>query len=112
MGWGGPGKQFAWRGGAFGPAVEMLDGSALAAEVTVRPNREPATNNRQTYFVSSQAMGRKRLFQVKRWADLFVETLIHYRDEQALQLHCFVLMPDHFHAIITPHDSLEKAMQY
>ena len=78
----------------------------------MRPNREPATNNRQTYFVGSQTMGRKRLFQVERWAELFIETLIHYRDERAFQLHGFVLMPDHFHAIITPHDSLEKAMQY
>jgi REP element-mobilizing transposase RayT len=32
---------------------------------------------------------------------LFVDVLLHYRQEQKYQLHDFVLMPDHFHLLIT-----------
>ena len=46
-------------------------------------------------------------------AELFLETLFHYRDEKAFLLHEVVIMPDHFHLILTPAPkySLEKAMQ-
>jgi putative transposase len=41
---------------------------------------------------------------------LFLETLYGYRPERYL-LHGFVLMPDHFHLLITPTASLELAVQ-
>jgi putative transposase len=43
-----------------------------------------------------------------------VASLLHYRDSGAYQLHGFVLMPDHFHALVTPsaETTLEKAMQF
>ncbi len=77
----------------------------------MKPAREPATDNRQTYFVSSQTWGRRRLFQIDRWARLFLETLYHYRGSAYL-LHEFVIMPDHFHALLTPRTSLKRAMQF
>jgi len=47
-------------------------------------------------------------------ARLFLDTLTRYRSEGRFLLHEFVLMPDHFHLLLTPaHDvSLEKALQF
>jgi putative transposase len=77
----------------------------------LRPAREPATHNQQTYFVSSQTWGRRNLFAKDRWAKLLVDCLYHYRGKAYL-LHEFVVMPDHFHVLITPIGSLEKAVQF
>lgn len=41
-----------------------------------------------------------------------METLYHYRQQGAFGLHAFVVMPDHFHVLITPSGSLERAVQY
>jgi len=77
----------------------------------MRPTREPATNNRQTYMVTSEAWGRRDLFKREPWAKLFIDTMYHYRGSSYL-LHEFVLMPDHFHLLITPVGSLERAVQF
>ena len=74
------------------------------------PKREVATNNGQTYFVTSNTAERRPFFRHERWATLFLETLYGYRPDRYL-LHAFVLMPDHFHLIITPSASLELAIQ-
>ena len=42
---------------------------------------------------------------------MFLETLRSYRG-RAYLLHDYVLMPEHFHIIITPVGSLEKAVQF
>jgi putative transposase len=76
----------------------------------MRPEREHATNNCQTYMVTSNTWGRRSLFRAEPWARLFLETLYHYRPEAYL-LHAFVLMPEHFHVLITPQGSLERAVQ-
>ncbi len=77
----------------------------------MRPIREPARHNQQTYMVTSETWGRRNLFAKHRWVRLFLETLYHYRSSGYL-LHAFVLMPDHFHILITPLTSLERAVQY
>ena len=74
------------------------------------PKREIATNNGQTYFVTSNTEGRKPFFRHERWAKLFLETLYNYRPQKYL-LHGLVLMPDHFHILISPMQSLELAIQ-
>lgn len=76
----------------------------------MRPKREVATRNGQTYFVTSNTTGRKPFFRHERWAELFVETLYGYKAERFL-LHDFVVMPDHFHLLMTPLESLERAVQ-
>ena len=76
----------------------------------MRPKRERATDNQQTYFITSRTAGSRSLFQTDRWADLFLKILYHYRAERAYLLHAFVVMPDHFHAIITPTGALERAV--
>ncbi len=74
----------------------------------------PAPQELRTYFVTAVTTNRRRLFQVEANAALFLKTLADYRDQHRYHLHAFVVMPDHFHAIITPAPevSLEKAMQY
>jgi putative transposase len=83
---------------------------ALAPEKRMYPKRETATNNGQTYFVSSSTAQPKPFFRHERWATLFLEILQSYRPERYL-LHAFVLMPDHFHVVISPKAGLELAVQ-
>jgi putative transposase len=77
----------------------------------MRPTREHATNNGQTYMITSATWGRRALFQNDRWARLLLETLYHNRGSAYL-LHEFVIMPDHIHVLLTPKTSLENAVQF
>ena len=77
----------------------------------MRPTREHATSNGQTYMITSRTWGSRMLFSREVWAKLFIETLYHYRGSAYL-LHEFVVMPDHIHVLLTPSTSLEKAVQY
>jgi len=77
----------------------------------MKPQREHATHNSQTYMVTSSTWERRSLFQAEPWARLLIDTLYHYRGAAYL-LHEFVIMPDHFHALITPQTSNEKALQF
>jgi hypothetical protein len=43
---------------------------------------------------------------------LFVATLLRYRDNQAYQLHAFVLMPEHFHLLVTPSAELASSAPF
>lgn len=63
-----------------------------------------------TFFITSGTYNRRRLFQVERNAELFLETLHHYRTEGRYSLHAFVVMPDHIHLLLTPHESLERTV--
>ena len=75
----------------------------------MRPSREFVRQTEQSYFVSSQTAGRKPFFRHERWAQLFLNVLENYRT--GYLLHAYVLMPDHIHLLLTPTDSLEKAVQ-
>jgi putative transposase len=77
----------------------------------LRPSREHATHNNQTYMVTTDTWGRRELFRNERWAKLLIDTLYHYRGTAYL-LHEFVVMPDHIHILLTPFTSLEKAVQF
>ena len=77
----------------------------------MRPTREHATSNGQTYMITSSTWGRRSLFSRVAWANLLIDTLYHYRGTAYL-LHEFVVMPDHIHIILTPKTSLEKAVQF
>jgi len=77
----------------------------------MKPKREHATNNGQTYMVTSTTWNRSGHFRNERWARLFIDTLYHYRGA-AYQLHEFVVMPDHIHILMTPKASLERAVQF
>ncbi|MGB8887990.1 MAG: transposase [Candidatus Korobacteraceae bacterium] len=77
----------------------------------MKPTREHASNNSQTYFVTGSTWQRRALFKNTQWAELFLETLYSYRGKGYL-LHEYVLMPDHFHVLITPEETLERAVQF
>jgi putative transposase len=76
----------------------------------MRPAREAVRASGQTYFVSSQTINRSPFFRHQRWAMLMQEVFQHYRGESYL-LHAYVIMADHFHMILSPLSSLERAMQ-
>jgi putative transposase len=73
-----------------------------------------APQETRTYFVTAITAERRRLFQVTATAELLQRTIFDYRSQGKFLLHAFVIMPDHFHALITPAPdvSLEKAMQF
>lgn len=76
----------------------------------MRPARQ-SIRSEETYFVTSQTWQRRALFRNERWAKLFLETLHSYRG-RAYLLHEYVLMPEHFHVLITPSVTLERAVQF
>jgi len=77
----------------------------------MRPPREHATSNGQTYMITSSTWERRALFSREVWAKLLIDILYHYRGTAYL-LHEFVVMPDHIHVLLTPKTSLEKAVQF
>ena len=69
-------------------------------------------SSKATYFVTSIAFDRRRLFQVEERARMFVKTLQHYRLQGHYRLHAFVVMPDHVHFLITLQGiTIERAVQ-
>jgi putative transposase len=73
-----------------------------------------APQETRTFFVTTTTADRRRLFQVERNAELFLEILQQNRSKGRLHLHAFVIMPDHVHLLLTPAEDipLEKAMQF
>jgi putative transposase len=63
------------------------------------------------YFITASTFQKQRLFQSERFSVPFIDTVLHYRLERKFLLHEFVVMPDHFHLLITPTLTLERAMQ-
>jgi putative transposase len=68
------------------------------------------TANTGTFFITAITNNRRRIFQTATNAQLFVETLQHYRSEGFYKLFAFVVMPDHVHLLVTTED-LTTAMQ-
>jgi len=67
-----------------------------------------------TYFITSRTWESRALLFAEQNCSLFIETLLHYRGQGAFALHSFVLMPDHFHVLLTPGPviTLERAVQF
>ena len=76
----------------------------------MRPTREQRQSYTSVYFVTTQTHNRTPFFRHERWAKLMQATLDHY-DSHGYTLHAWVIMPDHLHLLITPLESLEKAVQ-
>jgi len=62
-------------------------------------------------MITSATWERRGHFRNERWAQLFIDTLYHYRGTAYL-LHEFVIMPNHVHVLLTSKTSLEKAVQF
>src|SRR5689334_13553488 len=55
-----------------------------------------------TYFITASCFQKKSLFQSNRMATLLIDVLLNYRNNDKYHLHQFVIMPNHFHLLITP----------
>ena len=68
----------------------------------------------RTFFVTSSTESHRAILQSERMASLLMNCLFENRKKERFLLHEFVIMPDHFHALITPAAQvpLEKAMQF
>src|SRR5579862_4443738 len=68
----------------------------------------------RTFFVTSSISGKRNLLQSERSAQLFVRILYEYRGQQKFRLHEFVIMPDHFHILLTVEcdSTIERAVQF
>jgi putative transposase len=68
----------------------------------------------RTFFITSVTNARRPIFRSDRSARLLLDVLKENREAARFLVHEFVVMPDHFHLIITPAEnvSLEKAAQY
>jgi len=85
---------------------------ALAAEAALsKPPRDRFVSDSLTYFVTANTWGSRALFQAEPIARLFLATLYDYRKQRKYQLHEFVVMPTHFHMLLTPDVTLERALQ-
>ena len=73
-----------------------------------------AAQSTRTFFVSSTTAGRRALLQSDRMAQLLVDVLAENRRKRRFLLHEFVIMPNHFHLLLTPAAEipLEKALQF
>ena len=55
----------------------------------------------RTFFITASTWGKRSLLQSSRAAELFIRTIYDYRGQGTYRLHEFVVMPDHFHVLIT-----------
>jgi REP element-mobilizing transposase RayT len=65
------------------------------------------------FFVPSSIAGKRNLLRSHRSAQLFIDVLYQYRSQRKYLLHDFVVLPDHFHLLITVRQeiSIERAVQ-
>jgi putative transposase len=72
------------------------------------------TAGARTFFVTSSIWGKRHLLQSDRSAGLFIKVLYDYRAQGKFRLHEFVVMPDHFHLLLTVECELtiERAVQF
>jgi putative transposase len=68
----------------------------------------------RTFFVTSSVAAKRNLLQSDRSGRLFIDVLHHYRNQRKYFLHAFVVMPDHFHILVSLDSgmSIERAMQF
>jgi REP-associated tyrosine transposase len=76
-------------------------------------DRSRVIASERTFFVTSSTWGKCGLLQSTRAAGLLIDVLYHYRRERKYLLHEFVIMPEHFHLLITvgAEMTVEKAVQ-
>ncbi len=79
-----------------------------------RAEPEQISSNARTFFVTSSTWDKRNLLQSDRAAGLFLKVLYECRVQGKFRLHEFVVMPDHFHLLITVGSeiSVEKAVQF
>jgi putative transposase len=73
----------------------------------------PSEQQGQTYALSISTFRQDCHFAIEAHADLFLKTLLRYREQRKFTLHGFAIMPDHVHLLLTPADDqpLPKCLQ-
>jgi putative transposase len=66
-----------------------------------------------TYFVTSSTFDKRHLFQSPRYSELLLDVIQEKRRTGKLQVHEYVIMPDHIHLLVTPASdvTLERVVQ-
>src|SRR3954464_5612530 len=79
-----------------------------------KPQRLPSASALQCYLITSSTYEKRQLFQSEALTRSFVASLFEYRDKRKYFLHAYVVMPDHFHLLLTPTNdmTLERCMQF
>jgi len=96
-----------------GRSPQVLRPGRAAEGIMIRLSQLYAASAWNIYFVTAGTFARRPLFQTDRVARLFFETIFHHRSAGNYRLHEFVVMPDHFHLLLTPARDvgLERAVQ-
>ncbi|MGB9123637.1 MAG: transposase [Candidatus Angelobacter sp.] len=92
----------------------MLDFSPCPMAKPLRnSSRQSIVAGVRTFFVSSRTVQGKHLLQSQRSADLLIDVLRSYTLAGKFKVHEFVVMPDHFHVLISldGDTSIERAAQ-
>jgi putative transposase len=73
-----------------------------------------ATASARTFFVTSSISDKRNLLQSERSAGRFVRVLYDYCGQRKFRLHEFVVVPDHFHALLSVGSdvTIERAVQF
>jgi putative transposase len=73
---------------------------------------DAVAQSRRTFFVTTRTYAGRRVFQVDRNAELFVDVLRSCA--RRFEIHDFVVMPDHVHLLVSVDGelSIEKAVQF
>ncbi len=101
--------------GTFRPLNSSCDGNGFSHGPFVYASQvRLAPQETRTYFVTAVKAQRRSLFQVTANAELLQRIILDYRSQGRFLLHAFVIMPEHFHALITPAPEVspEKSMQF
>ena len=85
----------------------------MASPARNSPARQIVAGAR-TFHVTSSTFGKSFLLQSHRSSQLFIRVLYEYRAQKKFRLHDFVVMPNHFHVLITVGAgmSVERAVQF
>jgi putative transposase len=77
-------------------------------------DRSHVLASERTFFITSSTCEKRGLLQTARAAGLMIDVLYHYREQRKYLLHEFVIMPDHFHVLITvgAEMTVEEAVQF
>jgi putative transposase len=67
----------------------------------------------RTFFVTSKTVLGRSILQTERMANLLIDVLRSYVKAKKFKLHDFVVMPNHFHVLLTLDNDMtvEKAAQ-
>ena len=77
-------------------------------------DQQNAVAGARTFFVTASTWGKRHTLQSDRSAGLFLKVLYEYRAQNKFRVHEFVVMPDHFHVLLTVECgmTIERAVQF